>query len=56
MVLDIVNFPFVIQFSRSFKDNFDIYFLEEYINGMELFDVIRDIGKKFYKHLYMFFI
>lgn len=49
MVLDIVNFPFVIQFSRSFKDNFDIYFLEEYINGMELFDVIRDIGKKFFK-------
>ena len=44
MVLDIVNFPFIIQFSRSFKDNFDIYFLEEYVNGMELFDVIRDIG------------
>lgn len=45
MVLDIVNFPFIIQYCRSFKDNFDIYFLEEYVNGMELFDVIRDIGK-----------
>lgn len=29
---------------RSYKDNLDIYFLEEYIKGIELFDVIRDIG------------
>ena len=29
---------------RSYKDNYDIYFLEEYIKGIELFDVIRDIG------------
>lgn len=26
------------------KDELNIYFLVEYIKGMELFDVIRDIG------------
>lgn len=33
-----------MHFARSFKDQTYIYFLEEYIKGMELFDVIRDIG------------
>jgi len=33
-----------MHFARSFKDNIYIFFLEEYIRGMELFDVIRDIG------------
>lgn len=45
MVLDIVNFPFIMQFMRTYKDDSQIYFLLEYIKGMELFDVIRDIGK-----------
>lgn len=31
-------------FYRSLKDNNYIYFVEEYIKGMELFDVIREIG------------
>lgn len=44
MVLDIVNFPFIMQFMRTYKDDFQVYFLLEYIKGMELFDVIRDIG------------
>ena len=39
-----VNFPFIMQFVRTFKDTNTIYFLTEYIKGMELFDVIRDIG------------
>lgn len=43
-VLEIVNFPFIIQYSRAFKDSYDVYFLVEYVKGMELFDVIRDIG------------
>ena len=33
-----------MHFAKSFKDNNYIYFLEEYIKGMELFDVIREIG------------
>ncbi|KRX03427.1 Protein kinase-like domain [Pseudocohnilembus persalinus] len=43
-VLEIVNFPFIIQYARAFKDNCDVYFLVEFVKGMELFDVIRDIG------------
>lgn len=43
-VLEIVNFQFIINYMRSFKDQFDVYFLVEYIKGIELFDVIRDIG------------
>ena len=39
-----VNFPFAMQFIRTYKDDYQIYFLLEYIKGMELFDVIRDIG------------
>lgn len=44
VVLDVVNHPFIMQFTRTFKDNYDIYFLVEYVKGMLLFDVIRDIG------------
>jgi cGMP-dependent protein kinase len=29
---------------KTFKDTLDVYFLLEYVRGMELFDVIRDIG------------
>lgn len=39
-----VDFPFIMRFVRSFKDDINIYFLVEYVKGMELFDVIRDIG------------
>ena len=31
-------------FYRTYKDQDNIYFLTEYIRGMELFDVIREIG------------
>lgn len=33
-----------MRFYKSLKDENHIYFLVEYIKGMELFDVIRDIG------------
>jgi cGMP-dependent protein kinase len=33
-----------MQFIRNFKDNNNIYFLVEYIQGLELFDVIRELG------------
>lgn len=36
--------PFCVNYIRSFKDDNYIYFLMEYINGLELFDVIRIIG------------
>ncbi|KAL4507522.1 hypothetical protein ABPG73_012210 [Tetrahymena malaccensis] len=43
-VMEFNNFPFVMKFLRSFKDDRCIYFLLEFIQGMELFDVIREIG------------
>ena len=33
-----------MKYYRSFKDNYYIYFLTEYIEGKDLFDVIRSIG------------
>lgn len=33
-----------MHFFRSFKDENNIYILNEYIPGIELFDAIRDIG------------
>lgn len=42
--LTTVSSPFVMEFIRSFKDDNYIYFLTEFINGMELFDAIRVIG------------
>ena len=39
-------FPFIVQFVRSYKDDINIYFLMEFVKGMELFDVIREIGNK----------
>jgi len=39
-----VKFPFIMNFFKSLKDKNNIYFLVEYIRGMELFDVIREIG------------
>ncbi len=40
-----VDFPFVVKYYKSLKDDHFVYFLMEYIRGMELFDVIREIGK-----------
>ncbi|EGR32104.1 protein kinase domain protein [Ichthyophthirius multifiliis] len=37
------NFNFIMKFIRTFKDDYCVYFLVEYIQGMELFDVIRDM-------------
>ena len=40
----VCDFPFINNFRRSYKDEKSIYFLLEFINGMELFDVIRILG------------
>lgn len=47
-VLEEISHPFIMKFFQSMKDDLNIYFLTEYIKGMELFDVIRDIGKAEY--------
>ena len=33
-----------MNFIRTYKDEYQVFFLLEYIKGMELFDVIREIG------------
>eukprot|EP01016_Furgasonia_blochmanni_P019765 TRINITY_DN2204_c0_g1_i12.p1 TRINITY_DN2204_c0_g1~~TRINITY_DN2204_c0_g1_i12.p1 ORF type:complete len:309 (-),score=80.85 TRINITY_DN2204_c0_g1_i12:62-949(-) len=43
-VLEKVNFPFVMEFYRTFRDQNFVYFVLQYIKGMELFEVIREIG------------
>jgi cGMP-dependent protein kinase 1 len=35
---------FIMKMIRTFKDNFRLYFLLEHIRGMDLFDVIRELG------------
>lgn len=42
--LSAISSPFVMEFVRSYKDEHFIYFLTEFINGIELFDAIRLIG------------
>jgi len=39
-----LDFPFTLKFVCSFKDEDLIYFVTEFIRGLELFDVIREIG------------
>ncbi|CAD8086198.1 unnamed protein product [Paramecium primaurelia] len=43
-VLELLNHPNLVLFRRSFKDQNYIYLLTEYIQGKELFHVIREIG------------
>ena len=43
-VMETVNFNYIMRYLKSFKDHYCIYFLLEYIEGQELFDVIREIG------------
>ena len=44
-VLEQVNFPFIMKMHRTFKDADFVYFLLSYVGGMELFDVIRQMGR-----------
>lgn len=44
MVMEKIEFPFLMEFKRSFKDHNIVYFLSEYVKGAELFDVMREMG------------
>ena len=44
IVLQMMNFPLIINFVNELKDEFNTYFVTEFIKGLELFDVIREIG------------
>lgn len=59
---EISSSPFCVHYIRSFKDSHYIYLLTEYINGLELFDVIRIIGlldveqTRFYSAIMFYFL
>ena len=36
--------PFIVQFYQCMRDNNLLFFLNEYVRGLELFDFIRDMG------------
>ena len=42
--MELMNFPFIVQYIRSYKDTNCLYFLTEYVKGIELFEVIRTMG------------
>lgn len=45
-VLEQINFPFIMRMYRTFKDANFVYFLLTYVRGMELFEVIRQMGNR----------
>ena len=43
-LLNKLDHPFIVKLVKTMKDHKYIYFLMEYIQGQELFDIIREIG------------
>jgi len=39
--MEVCCFPMIMSFHKCFKDDFNIYFVNEFINGIELFNVLR---------------
>jgi len=39
-----IDHNFILKLVRTFKDNKRLYFLFEYVRGLDLFDVIRELG------------
>jgi cGMP-dependent protein kinase len=38
------NHPFIVKLEQTFKDEAFLYFLMEYIDGIDFFDMLREIG------------
>ena len=43
-ILEMLHHPFVMQYQGCFRVESAIYIFTEFINGLELFDALRDIG------------
>jgi cGMP-dependent protein kinase len=39
-----IDHVFIMKLVKTFKDTKRVYFLTEFINGLDLFDVLRKIG------------
>ncbi|KRX10479.1 Protein kinase-like domain [Pseudocohnilembus persalinus] len=43
-IMEGIQHPFITQFYKAYQDKYNVYFLMEFVQGIELFDAIRDIG------------
>jgi cGMP-dependent protein kinase len=43
-ILMMIDHIFIMKLVKTFKDENRIYFLTEFINGLDLFDVLRKLG------------
>lgn len=43
-VMEKISHVFIVKFYQCIKDVNLIYFLNEYVRGLELFDFIKDMG------------
>ena len=43
-VLQELNHPFIVKFEKSYKDQSFLYILMQYIDGIDFFDMLREIG------------
>lgn len=48
-----MNFEFIVSFKNFYEDESNCYLTMEFIRGLELFEVKRDIGSKIIKKLYL---
>jgi serine/threonine protein kinase len=39
-----VDHTMILKLIKTFKDDRRVYFLTEYVNGIDLFDALREIG------------
>ena len=43
-VLEELNHPFIVKFEKSYKDQAFLYILMQYIDGIDFFDMLREVG------------
>jgi len=42
--LEKIDNKFIVDYVRSYKDKYDVYFLCQYVKGLPLLDVMKNIG------------
>lgn len=50
-IMEMIDFPYTMRFYGALADNYNFYFLLEFICGMELFDAMRQRGLFSYQEL-----
>lgn len=43
-VLDMVNFPFVLNLGRKFQSERHLFYLSEYVKGLDFYETLKSIG------------